>query len=41
MIIQENQTGKKNWGGFDLVILKIKPNPLWKNWSLHNSDLDH
>ena len=23
MIIQENQTGKKNWGGFNLTILKV------------------
>ena len=29
MIIQENQTSKKkNWGGFNLTILKVKLNPL-------------
>ena len=24
MITQENQTGKKTWGGFNLAILKVK-----------------
>ena len=24
MITQENQTGKKTWGGFNLTILKVK-----------------
>ena len=24
MIIQENQTGKKTWDGFNLAILKVK-----------------
>ena len=28
MITHENQTGKKNWGGLDLAIFKVKLNLL-------------
>ena len=30
----------KTWGGFNVTILKVNLNPLWKNWSLHNNDLN-
>ena len=40
MITQEIKP-VKTWGGFNLAILKVKPNPLWKNQNLYNSDLDH
>jgi len=40
MITQENQTGKKTWGGFNLAILKVNKSTI-ENLSLHNSDLDH
>ena len=29
---QENQIDKKNYGRFNLAILKVKIDPLWKNW---------
>ena len=39
MITQENQIDKKP--GEDLTYPQGKIDPLWKNWSLYNSDLDH
>ena len=36
MIIQENQTGKKTWGGFNLAILKLKNKSARKNRSSYN-----
>ena len=33
---QENQTSKKPGEDFNLEILKVKIDPLWKNWSLYN-----
>ena len=36
MITQENQTDKKTWGGFNLIILKVKRKSTRKNRSLYN-----
>ena len=33
MMTQENQAGKKTWERFNLAILKVKLNLLWKNRS--------
>ena len=36
MITQENQTGKKTWGGFNLAILKVKNKSTRKNRSSYD-----
>ena len=41
MMTQENQIGKKTWGGFNLAILKVKSKTTMKELKFYNSNLDH
>ena len=41
MISQENQIGKKTWGGFNLAILKIKNRSTMKELKFFTIEMDN